>query len=91
MEGCSTFAAEKYGKAPKLSHVECFKDLALIAGAISVEADGGIGVVLVLIGKCDTGTNRYLSADDAIAPVKAFCKHVHRSTFAISNAFSSAK
>lgn len=90
-EGCSTFTAEKYGKAPKLSHIECFKDLALVASAISVEADSGIGVVLVLIGECNAGTNRYLGADYAVAAVEAFCKHMHGSTFSISNTFSSAK
>ena len=89
--GDSTFAAEKYGEVPELSHVECFKDLALIAGAISVEADGGVIIALVLIGECNAGTNRYLSADNTVATVKPFCKHMHGSTFPIRNTFSSAK
>ena len=90
-EGCRTFAAEKYGEVPELGHVECFKDLALVAGAVSVKADGGVVVVLVLIGERNARTNRYLSADYTITAIEAFCKHVHGSTFPVGNTFSSAK
>ncbi len=90
-EGCCTFAAEKDGEIPEFSHVECLKDLALIAGTVSVEANGGVFIVLILIGECNARTNRYLSADYAIAAVKTFCKHVHGSTFSVRNTFSSAK
>ena len=76
-KGGHTFAAEKYGEVPELGHVECFKYLALVAGTVSVEADCCVGVILVLIGKRNTGTNRYLSADYTIAAVETFCEHVH--------------
>lgn len=88
---CHTLAAEKYGKVPELSHVERFKNLALVAGAISVKTDGRVVVVLVLIGECDACTNRYLSADYTIAAVETFRKHMHGSTFPVGNTFPSAK
>ncbi len=91
MGGSGTFAAEKDGEVPELGHVECFEDLALVAGAVSVEANGGVAVVFVLIGKCNAGADRYLSTDYAIAAVEPFCKHVHGSTFSVGNTFSSAK
>ena len=90
-EGWNTLAAEKYGKVPKLGHVECFKDLALIAGAVSIEADGGVTVVLVLVGEGNASTNRYLSANYTVAAVEAFREHMHGSTFSVGDAFSSAK
>lgn len=65
--------------------------MALIAGTVSVEADCGVGIVLVLIGECNARTYRYLSADYTIAAVETFCKHMHRSTLSVGNAFSSAK
>lgn len=90
-EECRTFAAEKYGEVPELSHVECFKDLALIASTVSVKADGRVAVILVLIGEGNARTNRYLGADYTIATVKTFCKHMHGSTFSVGNTFSSAE
>lgn len=86
-----TFTAEEDGEVPELGHVECFEDLALIAGTVSVQADGRVVVVLVLIGECDARTDGDLSADYTIAAVETFCKHVHGSTFSVGNSFSSAK
>lgn len=91
MGGCRTFAAEKDGKIPELSHIECFENLALIAGTVPVEANGRIFVVLVLIGECDARTNGYLGADYAVAAVESFGEHVHRSTFSVGDTFSSPK
>lgn len=89
--GCHTLAAEKYGEVPELSHVERFKDLALVAGAVSVKTDGRVVVVLVLIGECNARTNRYLSANYTIATVETFRKHMHGSTFSVGDTFPSAK
>ena len=86
-----TFAAEEDGEVPELSHVECFEDLALIAGTVSVQADGCVVVVLVLVGECNACTNGHLSADYAVAAVETFREHVHGSAFSVGNAFSSAK
>lgn len=91
MNGRRTFATEKYGKIPELGHIECFENLALVAGTVPVEADSRVVVVLVLIGECNACTNRYLSADYAISAVESFGEHVHRSTFTVGNTFSSAK
>ena len=90
-EGCRTFAAEQYGEVPELGHVECFKDLALITGTVSVKTDGRVAVVFVLIGKCNARTDRDLGANYTVAAVETFCKHMHGSTFSVGDAFSSAK
>ena len=89
--GFRTLAAEQDGEVPELGHVECLKDLALIAGAVPIEADRCVAVVLVLIGEGNAGTYRDLSADYPVAAVEAFCKHVHGSTFSVGDAFSTAK
>lgn len=88
---CRTFTAEKYWEVPKLSHVECFEDLALIAGTISVKTDRRVFIVLILICKRNARTNRYLSSDYTITSVEPFCKHMHGSTFSVGNTFSPAK
>lgn len=89
--GALTFTSEEDGEVPEFGHVECFEDLALIAGSVSVEADGRVVVVLVLVGECNSRPDGYLSADYTIAAVETFGKHVHRSTFSVGDSFSSAK
>ena len=89
--GFFTFTAEEDGEVPELGHVECFEDLALVAGAVSVEADGRVVVFFVLIGERDACTDGDLSADYTIAAVETFGKHVHGSTFSIGDSFSSAE
>lgn len=91
MGGCRTFTAEEYGKIPELGHIECFENLALVAGTVPVEADGRVFVVLVMIRECNARTNGYLSADYTIATVESFGEHVHGSAFSVGNTFSSAK
>ena len=86
-----TLAAEEDRQVPELSHVEGFEDLTLIAGSISIEADCGVASVVVLVCKRNASTDWYLCTDNAVSAVEALCEHMHRSTFPVSNAFSSSQ
>ncbi len=86
--GVLTLATEDDGQIPQFGHVERFEDLALIGGAIAVEGEGRVVFSQILVGERQAGTDGDLCADDAITAEEALGEHVHRSSFAVSNAFS---
>lgn len=86
-----TLASEKSRQLPQLRHVERLKDLALVAGTVTVQDDGGLLAARVLVRKSQTGTNRDLSADDTVAAVEVLDEHVHRSTLAVGDTLASTE
>jgi hypothetical protein len=46
-----TLTAEQSREVPQLGHVESLKDLALVAGTITIQDDAGVLSALVLVGK----------------------------------------
>ena len=85
-----TFTTEEDWEVPELCHIKSFEDLTLITGSISVEADCGVLLAVVLVCKCKTSAHWNLCTNYAVATVEARCEHVHRSAFAISDPFSSS-
>ncbi|KAI6757302.1 hypothetical protein HG531_003127 [Fusarium graminearum] len=71
------------GKVPELGHVESLKDLTLVAGTITVEDNGSVLVVVVLVSKGKTSTDGDLSTDDTVTAVEALGEHVHGTTLAV--------
>ncbi len=86
-----TLAAEKGGEVPELGHVEGLKDLALVGGTVTVENDGGVLVLVVLVGKRQASTDRDLGANDTVAAVEALGEHVHGATLAVGDALTAAQ
>ena len=64
---------------PEFSHVEAFIDLALVRRAISKIGHGDVTVLPVVVGKGQTGAERNLRADNAVAAVEILLlgEHVH--------------
>lgn len=86
-----TLASKESRQLPQFGHVERLEDLALVAGTVTVQDDGRLLAALVLVRESQTGTNRDLSANNTIATVEVLDKHVHRSTFAVSDTLASAE
>lgn len=86
-----TLTAEEGGEVPELGHVEGLKDLALVAGAITVEDDAGVLSSLVLVGKGETSTDGDLGADDTVATVEALGEHVHGTALSVGDTLTSTK
>ena len=89
--GNLTFAAEDNGQIPELGHVESFKDLALVACPVTVQAQCGVIFVVVLVCKRNPSPHWDLSAHNTVSSVETFGEHVHRAAFAIGNTFSPAQ
>lgn len=83
-----TLASEDDRKVPQFGHVERLKNLALVGGAIAVEGEGRVVFSQVLVCKGQTGADGDLCANDTVAAVEALGEHVHRSSFAVRDAFS---
>lgn len=86
-----TLTAEKSREIPQLGHVESLKDLALVAGTITIQDDAGVLSALVLVGKGKAGTDRNLSADNTITTVEVLGEHVHRTTLSVGNTLTATK
>ena len=65
--------------------------MALVAGSVAIEADGGVLLIIVLVGKSYASTNRDLCTDDTVAAVEARGEHVHASALAVGDTFSSSQ
>lgn len=55
------------GEIPKLGHVESLKDLALVRGTVTVEGKSSSLLLVVLLGKGNTGANGNLFFKDIIS------------------------
>jgi len=86
-----TLTAEQNGEIPQLGHVEGFEDLTLVGGTVTVQDDGGVGLLVVLLGKSQTGTDGNLGADDTVTTVEVLGEHVHRATLAVGDTLATAQ
>jgi len=86
-----TLAAKEGRELPELGHVESLKHLTLVASTITVENDGGLAVIVVLVRKRKTGTNGNLSSDDTVSAVEALGEHVHGATLSVGDTLSAAE
>ena len=77
---------------PQLGHVEGFVDLALVDGAVAAIGVTDATVVLVLVGEGETGAERDLGADDAVAAEEVLfaAEHVHGAALALGIAAPAA-
>lgn len=86
-----TLAPEKGGQLPKLGHVESLKHLTLVGSTITIQDNSSLLATGILLGKSQPGTDRHLSADNAVAAIKALGEHVHRTALAVRNTLTATK
>ena len=86
-----TLTAEENGQVPQLGHVEGLKNLTLVRGTITVEDDGGVRLLVVLLSEGQTGANGYLGTDDTVTTVEVLGEHVHRTTLAVRDTLTAAE
>lgn len=86
-----TLTAEQSREIPQLGHVESLKDLALVAGTITIQDDAGVLSALVLVGKGQTSTDGNLSADNTVTTVEVLGEHVHGATLSVGNTLAATK
>ena len=81
-----------HGQLPQLGHVEAFIDLALVGGAVAEIGKTDIVVAAIAVGEGQTGAERHLRADDAVAAVEilGLAEHVHRAALALGIAAAAA-
>lgn len=84
-------AAEDDGELPQASHVVGLEDLALVGGTVTVEGESDLLLVLVLLGKGDTGADGDLGADDTVSSVETGGEHVHGATLSVGDTLPPAK
>src|SRR5437763_817711 len=70
---------------PQRRHVEALVDLALVDRAVAQIGHRDPPVVAVAMSKAETGTDRYLSPDDAVSAEEILlaAEHVHRAALAV--------
>lgn len=74
-------------QVPELGHVECFEDLALVTGTITVEGEGGDIVFSgVLLSESNTSTERDLGTDDPVSSEEGGGEDVHRPALSVGHA-----
>lgn len=64
-------------------------NLALVCGSITIEINGDIPRVIILLSQRDASTDRHMSSDNPITTKKALAEHMHRATLSIRDAASS--
>mmetsp|Transcript_12019 Transcript_12019/g.25419 ORF Transcript_12019/g.25419 Transcript_12019/m.25419 type:complete len:238 (+) Transcript_12019:628-1341(+) len=86
------FDAKDHGQIPKVRHVGRLPDLSLVGGTVTVAGDRALhvlaGLGIVLVGKGQTGSDRYLGTDDTVATEKVvfLAVHVHGTTLSLGDA-----
>ena len=55
---------------PQLGHVEAFIDLALVGGAVAEIGQAHAVIAAIFVGEGQTGAQRHLGADNAVAAVE---------------------
>ena len=86
-----TLATEDHGKVPELGHVEGLEDLTLVGSTVTVEGEGDVLLVVVLVGESETSADGDLGTDDTVATVEAGGEHVHGTTLAVGNTLAAAE
>lgn len=86
-----TLASKDARKVPQLGHVESLKDLTLVGSTVTVQRQGDVLLVLVLLGKGNAGTDGDLGTDNTVTTVEAGGEHMHGTTLAVGNTLSSAE
>jgi hypothetical protein len=80
-------ANENARQVPELGHVECFEDLSLVAGTVTIEGKGGnIGLAGVLLSESETSPKRNLSTDNPVSSKEGRGEDVHGSTLSVGHA-----
>lgn len=86
-----TLTAEENGQVPELGHVEGLEDLTLVGGTVTVENDGGVGLLVVLLGEGQTGTDGHLGTDNTVTTVEVLGEHVHGTTLAVRDTLTTTE
>ncbi len=70
---------------PQFGHVEALIDLTLVGGAVAEIGDAHGIIAAVAVGKGQTGAERHLRTDNAVAAIKVFrlAEHVHGAALAL--------
>jgi hypothetical protein len=77
-------ANEDAGQIPKLGYVECFEDLTLIAGTVTVKGEGcDVGFTRILLSEGKTSSKRDLSTDNPVPSEERRGGDVHRSALSV--------
>src|SRR5205823_5459926 len=74
-----------YGELPQLRHVEALVNLPLIGRAVAEICEADIVVLAIAVRESETGAERDLRANDAVAAEEPLLdgKHVHRAALAV--------
>src|SRR5262249_28835720 len=74
----------EHRQMPKARHVEALVHLPLVDGPVAEVREADIAVLLVLVAKGETGADRHLGRNDAMAAVESLlaAEHVHRTALA---------
>ena len=80
------FAYKHAWKVPEFGHVECLKDLTLVACTITIESERSRGPLEIFHGKCDASADRNLGPNNTIATEETRCEDVHRATLSLGHA-----
>jgi hypothetical protein len=86
-----TLTTEQNGEVPELGHVEGLEDLTLVGGTVTVENDGSVGLLVVLLGESETSADGDLGTDDAVSTVEVLGEHVHGATLAVRDTLAAAE
>src|SRR5713226_9265141 len=73
-------------KVPEFGHVECLKDLTLVACTIIIKSECSGGLLEVFHGKGDASADGNLGTNSTIAPKETQCEDVHRATLSLGHA-----
>ena len=65
------------GQAPARRHVETFRHLALIGRAVAEKGDADPPVATIGVGEGQSGPERHLRADNAVAAIKTIVRREH--------------
>jgi hypothetical protein len=73
------------GQLPQRRHIEALVNLTLVNGTVTEVADIDLAILGVFMSEGQTGTDRNLRADDAMAAEELLlaAEHVHRSALAL--------
>ena len=86
-----TLTTEQSGEVPQLGHVEGLEDLTLVGGTVTVQDDGGVGLLVVLLGESQTSTDGNLGTDDTVTTVEVLGEHVHGTTLSVGDTLTATQ
>ncbi|KAH3661905.1 hypothetical protein OGAPHI_006084 [Ogataea philodendri] len=75
-------------QVPQFGHVERLKHLTLVGSTISIQSEGTVWLVFVLVGKSKTGSQWHLGSHNTVSSVESWSVHVHGTTLTVGNTAS---